>query len=449
MSAKIKTVFVCSECGDRYFRWQGQCNHCKSWNSLEEKLEDPKASKASKEKESFRDLKEVRPGSVETIDRKKTGLKEFDILLGGGFVPGSVVLLGGEPGVGKSTLLLEIARRFTGSIAYVTGEESLSQVLRRAERLKIKNDSLAIIQENQLSAILAHLRKKKPDLVLIDSIQSVYESGARGFTGSISQIRESTQYFVELAKQEGCIVLITGHVTKDGQIAGPKLLEHAVDAVLYFESDNAIYRFIKAAKNRFGSTGEVAVFEMTATGLVEIPREKSLIDLNETGGIGSVLFPQVEGSRITTVEVQVLVAPAGFSSGRRIGENVEIPRLHLLAAIAEKYMGLKMSQSDVFVRIRGAAALSDPSADLALLAGIISSYRDSQVPFGLAIAGEVSLTGSIRSPSALVSRRKLVSSLGISGGLWGGRRDEEATEKDRFVLHANQLAENLFFESLA
>ena len=423
-------------------RWQGQCTQCKTWNSLEETVKD-----TSKPQPGPILNKIIESNSQEIVEpqRIKTRLTEFDLLLGSGIVPGSVILLGGEPGVGKSTLLLEIARKSDYKIVYVSGEESLGQVMNRAKRLKIDNKNLNIVQENHLATIIDYLEKDPPTLVLIDSIQSVYESSGRGFTGSAAQIRESAQYFLEFAKKTGASVIITGHVTKDGQIAGPKLLEHAVDVVLYFEADHAGYRYIKAAKNRFGSTGEIAVYEMTASGLQEISRERSIIVLEEIGGIGSVLFPQSEGSRILPVEVQVLVSPAGYASGRRIGENVEVPRLHLLAAIAEKYLGLKMSQCDVFVRIRGSAALSDMSADLALLAGIVSSYHELPLKPGLAIAGEVSLTGGIRSPGQLDNRRRSLSSLGVDSALWGGSADKSTLSGDqKFVSLVKDLPGILF-----
>lgn len=408
----------------------GQCPSCQAWNSLEEKVEI-RSSKSVQKKNYARTKENPKAQTLGNLQkghlRFTTCFSEFNRLLGGGMVSGSVILLGGEPGVGKSTLLLSLARSAI-RILYVSGEESLAQIGERAKRLEIateKNlpDNLFLLHENHLEKIFHVIQIQKAQLVFIDSIQTVYAESGRAFSGSVSQIRESTQFILEYAKSKGVTFLLTGHITKDGQIAGPKLLEHAVDVVLYFENYRyGQYRFLRSVKNRFGSTGEVAFFEMNTKGLREISPEKSLLSLEETGGVGSALFLQMEGSRVLPLEVQVLVTPAGYSNGRRIGENIDVARIHLIAAILEKFVGYRLSQTDIYVRVMGGMYLNDQAGDLPLLMAMASSYNNIALPPSSAYTGEVSLTGQIRNSAHLQSRLKAAQNLNLGKIVIGGKK---------------------------
>jgi DNA repair protein RadA/Sms len=412
---KDKVSYLCTECGDSFAKWYGQCPSCKAWNSLSENrfVEGPAGASAGPAEGA-----KLITSTVTAEPLVKTGLKQFDQILGGGVMAGAVILIGGEPGIGKSTLLLEVLRHAPG--VYVTGEESLAQVHSRAVRLGLK-ENLDIVQGNSLAQIFDYVHAKKAKLVLIDSIQTTYTDQRTGFAGSPAQIREVTQRIVEFAKSNQVAFLIAGHITKDGQIAGPKLLEHAVDTVIYFEQNpTSRYRFLRAVKNRFGATGDVAIFEMTATGFREIENADSLLPVQEIGGIGSCLFPQLEGTRVMPLEIQVLVTPTGFANGRRIGENIELSRIHLIAAILEKFCGLKLSQCDIFVRVNGGTQLTEPAGDLALLCAMASSYLEKPLQKGRAVAGQVSLTGEIRAAGGLDERRRALDSWKVPAALWGG-----------------------------
>lgn len=454
--AKNKTHYVCSECGDSFLKWMGQCPSCKTWNSLaefNEKVSD-KTSMRSRGKidNSLSKLSDIpREKKEERILVKH--MPEFNRITGGGFVPGSVILLGGEPGVGKSTLLLELSS-IDKTIIYVTGEESKEQVASRAARLGVNNPRLSILQENSLEHIINVLEEEKCDIILIDSIQTVFPE--TGSSGSISMVKEASRHLISLAKSKNATMIITGHVTKDGSIAGPKLLEHSVDVVLYFESYQwGQYRFVKAVKNRYGSTGEIAIYEMISTGLREIPQNQSLVPIEETGGVGSILFPQVEGSRVTPMEIQILVTPSGFSNGRRIGEGVDISRIHLIAAVLEKNFGYHLSEKDIFVRVRGGSHLNDPAGDLAIMIAMISSVLDISVPGGWAAAGEISLTGNIRFPSHSDSRIKSMEQFGVKNLIWGKQSRKEQKDKTARNLpsflfaHVKEIIKNQRFVFLS
>ncbi|MBN8222038.1 MAG: DNA repair protein RadA [Spirochaetes bacterium] len=414
---KEKTSYLCTECGDSFPKWFGQCPSCKAWNSLSENKFEAASTDAPTERPLI--TKVMHPTAV-----MQTGLRQFDSILGGGIMPGAVILIGGEPGIGKSTLLLEVMRHTKAT--YVTGEESLAQVQARAQRLGL-NGNLDIIQGNSVGQLLDYVTKQKALLVLLDSIQTAYTDQRTGFAGSPAQIREVTQRIIEYAKTHQVAFVLAGHITKDGQIAGPKLLEHAVDTVIYFEQNQATrYRFLRAVKNRFGATGDVAIFEMTATGFREVQNADSLLPVQEIGGIGSCLFPQLEGTRVIPLEIQVLVTPTGFANGRRIGENIELSRIHLIAAILEKFCGLKLSQCDIFVRVNGGTAMAEPAGDLALLVAMASSYLEKPLMKRRAVAGQVSLTGEIRSPGGLEERRRALTQWKIPQALWGGLKEGNA-----------------------
>jgi DNA repair protein RadA/Sms len=297
----------------------------------------------------------------------------------------------------------------------------MEQVYTRAERTNAIYPNITILQETSLDVVLEQAEKIKPEILLVDSIQTITAGGGVN-TGSPSQLKASASAFIDFARKYNIPVIMTGHITKDGQIAGPKLLEHAVDVVLYFETQRfGQYRFVRSSKNRFGSTGEIAVFEMIAAGLKEISGERNLLQMRDVGGIGSILFPQVDGSQAMLVELQVLVTPASFSSGRRIGENIDISRIHMIAAILEKYSGFNIGQTDIFVRVQGGAYMRDSAGDLALMMAMASSFLNIELPSRWAAAGELSLTGGIRLCSHLEIRRKLLLSHKIPNVLWGGK----------------------------
>jgi DNA repair protein RadA/Sms len=433
---KEKISYLCTECGDSFAKWFGQCPTCKAWNSLSE-------NRFSTDVAAAEPVRHVISQVQEHSGLMRTELRQFNDILGGGVMPGAVVLIGGEPGIGKSTLLLEMMRNLPA--VYVSGEESLNQVRSRADRLGLPV-GIDLIQGNSLPEILQYIREKKVKLVLLDSIQTTYTDQRSGFAGSPTQIREATQRIIEYAKTNQVAFILAGHITKDGQIAGPKLLEHAVDTVIYFEQNPTTrYRFLRAVKNRFGPTGDVAILEMTATGFREIESADTLLPVQEIGGIGSCLFPQMEGTRVMPLEIQVLVTPTGFANGRRIGENVELSRIHLIAAILEKYMGLKMSQCDIFVRVNGGTQLAEPAGDLALLFAMASSYSEKPLPKGRAVSGQVSLTGEIRSPGGISERRRALTQWKITRAVWGGSVEAGASElKETYV---NYISKDLNLEA--
>jgi len=429
---KIRIEYLCGECGETFPKWFGQCPACKAWNSLSENR-------------FTTDAESIAPNDAVIAKAEKqslfsSGMGQVDRILGGGIMPGGVILIGGEPGIGKSTLLLELMRRVPAT--YVTGEESLQQVHARAERLGLAAD-LDIIQGNNIKQILHYVQEKKKSIVFIDSIQTAYTDQRSGFAGSPTQIREATQQIIEFAKRQQVAFVLTGHITKDGQIAGPKLLEHAVDTVMYFEQNSTSrYRFLRAVKNRFGATGEAAILEMTPTGFIEVENADSLLPVQEIGGLGSCLFPQLEGTRVMPLEIQVLVTPTGFANGRRIGENIDLSRIHLIAAILEKFCGLKLSQCDVFVRVNGGTALVEPAGDLALLFAMASSYLERPLAKSRAVAGQVSLTGEIRTPGAIDERGRALAQWRIKRAVWGGAKSSTAASvQTNFVSYIDkQLA---------
>ena len=443
-AAKNKTLYKCSKCNDTFIAWMGQCPSCKEWNTFTEISEN---SKQRVEKSSALRLSGLNSTDQSKFSRFSSGLDEVDRILGGGLVSGSVILLGGEPGIGKSTLLLALGKS-KAKILYVSGEESAAQIIDRARRIRCVYPNVTLLEETSLAGIEQAIDEVKPEIVFVDSIQTVSSDTEKLLTGSVSQIRSATAALVQQARQKNIPIIMTGHITKEGQIAGPKVLEHAVDVVLYFESQNfGQYRFIRSVKNRYGATGEIAVFEMTEHGLKEVPREQSLIRLDEIGGIGSILFPQVDGTRVLPVEIQVLVTPASFSNGRRIGENIDISRIHMISAILEKFPGYQMSQSDIFVRVHGGTYLRDSAGDLALLLATASSYLNRKIPSRWAAAGELSLTGTVRAPSHLEERKKTLRALKIESAVWGGTEETtkiKLAKKELFFNDVKMCIDKMF-----
>ncbi len=418
---KTKTVFSCQSCGHQSPKWLGRCPDCGNWNSFAEENYTAPAVKINDRVSLYRDepvlLKDV---AVSEASRFKTGLQEADRVLGGGIVEGSVTLIGGDPGVGKSTVSLQISNQLAArgiSVLYISGEESLMQTKLRALRLggQQEHDNLYIVNQTDLSLIIEYIRKLKPQVVVIDSIQVIFEPSISSSPGSVSQVRECAGILTQLAKSSGISIFIIGHVTKDGSIAGPRVLEHIVDTVLYFEGDRfSIYRILRAVKNRFGSTNEIGVFEMTSGGLAEV-KNPSQIFLSERPKdvSGSVVVSILEGSRPLLVEVQSLVSKSSFGYARRRAQGFDFNRLNLLIAVLEKRMGLHLEAEDIFVNVAGGIKIEDPAADLGVAAAIASAFREQLILPEAMVLGEVGLAGEIRSISQAPSRIKEAQKLGF------------------------------------
>ena len=413
--AKAKgSVFFCGECGYESTKWLGKCPACGSWNTM---LEQKKISSIpSINNLTYAHAIPLADVTTTASGRVSSGIGELDRVLGGGIVPGSVTLLGGDPGIGKSTLLMQTAAELTkqGTVLYVTGEESASQLKLRAERLGVGGDML-ILAENDLSAIESEVDRIKPAYVMIDSIQTMYSADCSGTNGSISQIREATSLITRMAKRTGAATFIVGHVTKDGAIAGPRILEHMVDTVLYFEGDrHASYRILRAVKNRFGSTNEIGVFEMCNTGLEEVknPSEYMLNGRPEDAS-GSVVACSMEGTRPILVEIQALVCQSNFGIPRRTAVGTDFNRVNLLMAVLEKKVGLRLAASDAYVNIAGGMKMTEPAIDLGICLAIVSSAKDIVIPDNVMVFGEVGLSGEIRAVNMAGQRVQEAKKLGF------------------------------------
>lgn len=401
MSKANKTVFVCGECGYESGKWLGRCPQCDSWNTMvEEAVIAPRSSSAPASRAL--PLKEIRS---ESANRVSTGIFELDRVLGGGIVPGSVVLLGGDPGIGKSTLLMQAAGSLSrgGKVLYVTGEESAAQLRLRSKRLNVEQEMLVLAQTD-LSLIESEFASCKPDYLIVDSIQTMYCPDLPSAPGSVTQVREATSLLTRIAKSTGCAVFIVGHVTKDGAIAGPRVLEHMVDTVLYFEGDrNDAFRLLRAVKNRFGSTNEVGVFEMCETGMADV-KDPSTLFITGTDSPGCCVTCCMEGSRPMLAEVQALLASTAFNNPRRMAAGLDTQRLILLLAVLEKKAGLRLYDKDVYVNVVGGLKIEERSADLAAVMCVASAMLDIPLMKNTAVLGEVSLTGEIRSVARLDKR---------------------------------------------
>lgn len=435
MASKPKIVFLCTECGEDFPKWSGKCPSCGQWNSLvEEKIASDKNKTAAK-KGAFRiatgGLTRPVPIPLSKVDilaenRRMTGIDEFDRILGGGLVAGSVILIGGEPGIGKSTLLLQVAVKLADAekkSLYVTGEESLEQMRLRAGRMGSVSDDLLCLSETEVEAIGEHIAATMPSCVIVDSIQTAYSTESAGAPGSITQIRDAAAHLLMVCKQLHVPLFLVGHLTKSGVVAGPRILEHMVDTVLYFEGDrNHNYRILRAVKNRFGSTNEIGIFEMAREGLKEVsnPSEIFLAERPE-GASGSVVVPVLEGTRPLLVEIQALTASnGGFGAPRRSANGLDQRRIALLIAVLEKRLGIRMFDQDVYVNIAGGARVDEPGADLAALAAMVSSYRGVPVDERTVVLGEVGLAGEIRSVSHLEKRITEAARLGFKKVITSG-----------------------------
>ena len=416
-----KTKFFCTECGNETSKWFGQCPACKSWNTL---VETP-ADTANKSKSGA--VKVVgaavlnRPRPITELEiseelRFSTGMGELDRVLGGGAVVGSIVLVGGAPGIGKSTLLLQICGLLREqTILYVTGEESARQLKLRAQRLGVGKDSVLVLAETNLDNVLRSIEDTRPDIVIIDSIQTMFNGDLTSGPGSVSQVKDCTMALMQAAKMNGFTCFVVGHVNKEGAIAGPKVLEHMVDCVLYFEGDRAMsYRVLRAAKNRFGSTNEIGVFEMADNGLVEVPNpSEMLLSGRPKNCPGTCVTCVMEGTRPILAEIQALVAPSGFAGARRNSNGIDYNRAMLLLAVLDKRGGISLSNCDAYINVIGGLELDEPAADLATVLAIVSSAKDRMIPYDTTAIGEVGLTGEIRSVNNLNQRLTEVARLGF------------------------------------
>ena len=417
--AKAKTVFYCSECGNETPKWQGKCPSCGAWNTLQEHIERPVAPGRAKSAPVGIGKKPKPISQIDSGDeiRFSTGMGELDRVLGGGAVEGSLVLVGGAPGIGKSTLLLQICNALCmqRKVLYVSGEESERQLKLRAQRLGVAPERLYILAENRLADILSSVETEKPDVLIIDSIQTMYSDENESSPGSVSQVKDCTMSLMQLSKTDGITVFVVGHINKDGNIAGPKVLEHMVDCVLYFEGDpNTSYRLLRAAKNRFGSTNEIGVFEMLDSGLREVPNpSQMLLDGRPEGASGTCVACVMEGTRPILAEVQALVSKTSFNVPRRTADGFDFNRAALLLAVAEKRAGMKLSLFDAYINVIGGLRLDEPGADLPVVLAVASSYRDAVISDDLVAIGEVGLTGEIRSVSHMNQRLQEVARLGF------------------------------------
>ncbi|MBP5306342.1 MAG: DNA repair protein RadA [Lachnospiraceae bacterium] len=400
--AKEKTVYFCKECGFESPKWLGQCPGCKAWNSFAEGLAPAKESKGKVSRSlGLSEVKSLSEVSAKEEERFSSGISEFDRVLGGGIVKGSLVLVGGDPGIGKSTLLLQVCRQASAAgkkVLYVSGEESPRQIKMRADRLGEFTGDVRLLAETDLDKILDNIKSEKPDFVVIDSIQTMFISSVDAAPGSVSQVREATLTLMNLAKGENITVFLVGHVTKEGVVAGPRTLEHMVDTVLYFEGENiASYRMLRAVKNRFGSTNEVGVFEMSEKGLREVlnPSEYMLAG-SPADEPGSVVTCIMEGTRPMLIEVQALVSQTNFNLPRRAAAGTDYNRVNLLMAVLEKRMGLSMGACDAYVNIAGGIKVAEPGLDLAICLALVSSYKNRAMGSGTVCFGEIGLTGEIR-----------------------------------------------------
>ncbi len=454
--AKIKTVFTCQECGYQTAKWLGKCPDCNQWNSFSEE-ETHKESKAAPKSISGR---ESRPKTIdeiehESVHRYYTKIGEFDRVMGTGVTIGSLTLIGGEPGIGKSTLLMEVCGKILDSyqdekILYVSGEESESQVAQRSKRLGVQNKGFYIYNETNWQKILEHVKSIKPKFLVLDSIQTTHSNQIDSAAGTLTQIREVTYELMNFAKAYDLTCFLIGHVTKDGQIAGPKILEHMVDTVIYFEGDQlGQYRMLRVLKNRFGNTNEVGVFEMQETGLIEIKNPSQyFLEQSLPGSYGRSLTCILEGSRSLFVEIQALVVENKFAVGRRTTQGLDSNRVALLVAVIDKYLGIPLSYNDIYVNVVGGMKLSTRENDLSVIASLLSSYFQTPIPNDTLFIGEVGLTGEVRSVPMMEMRLKEVAQMNYKRVITSKRAAEDLKGKYKLdlvgITKASELKNLLF-----
>ncbi|MDO4678151.1 MAG: DNA repair protein RadA [Eubacteriales bacterium] len=416
-----KTVYFCQECGYESSKWMGQCPGCKAWNSFVEEVVSSKKGAASSGSRALEKRPEpviLKDINLSEDERQTTSIGELDRVLGGGIVPGSLVLVGGDPGIGKSTLLLQVCRNLAENgknVLYISGEESLRQIKLRANRIGSFNDKMQLLCETNLEVIREIIERRKPDVAVIDSIQTMFHEDISSAPGSVSQVRESTNVLMQIAKGMGVSIFIVGHVTKEGNVAGPRVLEHMVDTVLYFEGDrHASYRILRAVKNRFGSTNEIGVFEMCGTGLEEVKNPSEfLLNGRPEDASGSVVACSMEGTRPILVEIQALVCQSNFGIPRRTAVGTDFNRVNLLMAVLEKKIGMHLASSDAYVNIAGGMKMTEPAIDLGICLAIVSSYKDIVIPDNLMAFGEIGLSGEVRAVSMAGQRVQEAKKLGF------------------------------------
>ncbi len=417
---KSKTTYICRECGYQTAKWLGKCPGCNQWNTLEETLvkeEKKSAPTAAKSIGARRPVSQLRQVKTDLEVRYGTGMRELDRVLGGGLVKGSLVLVGGDPGIGKSTLLLQICQNLAQNkkVLYVSGEESERQIKLRAERLGVDCDNIYLVSENDVASVIECINHVQPDIVIIDSIQTMNCEEIASASGSVPQVRESTNAFMRVAKQNDISMFIVGHVTKDGSLAGPRVMEHMVDCVLYFEGDRQMsFRILRAVKNRFGSTNEIGVFEMADRGLIEVENPSAmLLDGRSDGNSGSAIVCTMEGSRGVLAEIQALVTPTGFGNPRRMSSGVDLNRVILMIAVLEKRARVALSNYDVYINVAGGLRIDETAVDLGLCAAIATGKKDIAIPQDMIFIGEVGLGGELRNISQPEKRIAEAAKLGF------------------------------------
>ncbi len=419
MASKSKTVFVCDQCGYESVKWLGRCTSCGTWNSMKERKITAEKPGASPERyvKSNAKVSKLSDVSVTHEQRISCGIGELDRVLGGGLVVGSLVLVGGDPGIGKSTLLLQAAQNLSENwdVLYVSGEESEKQIKMRADRLRSEENDISLYCETDIEKILAAAEEVKPDVLIVDSIQTVYSEEISSVPGSISQVRECCMMLMKYAKQTGTAVFIVGHVTKEGTIAGPRILEHMVDCVLYFEGErHQSYRILRAVKNRFGSTNEIGVFEMEGDGLTEVDNPSMALLMGRPKDTpGSAVVCTTQGTRPILAEVQALVAPAGYGNPRRMSTGIDYNRMAMLLAVAEKRLGINLQNMDVYINVAGGIRITEPAADLAIITAVVSAYQGKSIPEDTVTIGETGLTGEIRSVNQMDKRLAELAKMGF------------------------------------
>lgn len=424
MAKGKKTAFFCQNCGYESSKWMGQCPGCREWNTFVEEL-TVTASKSTSAKSGLgsgtgkSEPVQLSSIQIEEDDRVLTQIEELDRVLGGGIVPGSMVLVGGDPGIGKSTLLLQVCKELTAKqhkVLYISGEESLRQIKLRARRIGEFNDQLLLLCETDLEAIRSTIERTRPEMVVIDSIQTMYNDQVSSAPGSVSQVRESTGVLMQIAKGMGISMFIVGHVTKDGSVAGPRVLEHMVDTVLYFEGDRQVaYRILRSVKNRFGSTNEIGVFEMQEKGLIEVKNpSQAMLNGRPTDASGSVVVCSIEGTRPILIEIQALVTRTNFGLPRRTSVGIDYNRVNLLMAVLEKRAGLHLGDCDAYVNLAGGMKLGEPAIDLGVVMAVVSSFKNKVIDSGILIFGEVGLSGEVRGVSMAETRVREAEKLGFT-----------------------------------
>lgn len=424
MAKGKKTAFFCQNCGYESSKWMGQCPGCREWNTFVEELTVTASKNTSAKSGLGSGLGKSEPVQLSSIeiqedDRVLTQIEELDRVLGGGIVPGSMVLVGGDPGIGKSTLLLQVCRELTAKqhkVLYISGEESLRQIKLRARRIGEFNDRLLLLCETNLEAVRSTIERTRPEMVVIDSIQTMYNDQVSSAPGSVSQVRESTGVLMQIAKGMGISMFIVGHVTKDGNVAGPRVLEHMVDTVLYFEGDRQVaYRILRSVKNRFGSTNEIGVFEMQEKGLIEVKNpSQAMLNGRPTDASGSVVVCSIEGTRPILIEIQALVTRTNFGLPRRTSVGIDYNRVNLLMAVLEKRAGLHLGDCDAYVNLAGGMKLGEPAIDLGVVMAVVSSFKNKVIDPGILIFGEVGLSGEVRGVSMAETRVKEAEKLGFT-----------------------------------